>query len=421
MWAMKRSRKVEKMSYRTKKDVLGSIRTRKRVRNGEDYVVYDAYLGYDPFTKKQRRIQSVDLSDLKAQVERFYIEYRAGGDSAARLKPYEAADAREAIDILVAHGKKISLTDVVRRFLSGSMAETSASDVTLGEALEKFISAQVGKSEGYMKAIRYQVGKFVDCFGSQRKVCEVTAAAIDKDLRERLVDKNNPKTWKTFNNQLGIIGTFFNWCTKAGQGYIEKNPAFGVERIPIAWREPEYMKAGDVKKLFAAIIEGSASQREDLADAVLSFFCGMRTAEIARIREGASAVNVNVDEGFIRVIKCKGSTRGRRPRAFNIPEPALSWMKAFDFKTAVMKPNLAFREHLEWYAKKAGVKLPQNAGRHTFITMHAAAYHNPILLSSIVGNTESVRANSYDGVEIEANGKAYFEITPEAFGFGEGG
>jgi hypothetical protein len=64
------------------------------------------------------------------------------------------------------------------------------------------------------------------------------------------------------------------------------------------------------------------------------------------------------------------------------------------------------------YAKEAGVSLPENAGRHTFITMYAAAYHDQAKLTSIVGNTEGVRANSYDGVEVETNGVAYFAIMP---------
>ena len=81
-----------------------------------------------------------------------------------------------------------------------------------------------------------------------------------------------------------------------------------------------------------------------------------------------------------------------------------------------MKKNNYFRRHLVKYAAKAEIKLPGNAGRHTFITMFAAAYHDQPLLTSIVGNTEGVRANSYDGMEIEANGKAYFSITPESLG-----
>ena len=44
--------------------------------------------------------------------------------------------------------------------------------------------------------------------------------------------------------------------------------------------------------------------------------------------------------------------------------------------------------------------------------MHAAAYHDQALLTSLVGNTEGVRVKSYNGVEVEKNGKAYFEIKP---------
>lgn len=404
------------MSYRTKKDVLHSIRERRRVRNGIAYVIYDAYLGYDPCTKRQRRIQSMSLADLKAQIERFYIEYRVGGDAATRLKPYEATDAREAIDFLAANGQQISLLEVVRRFLGGGRA-SNGKDATLSEAYEKFLNAQVGKSKYYLLSLRSHIGKFIEEFGAERLVSDVTTVALSESLHARLVDKDNPKTWKTYNNHLGDIKTFFSWCMKAGQGYIVKSPADDVERIAIAWKDPDYVKVEDVKKLFTALINGGAQSRVDLADAILSFFCGMRNAEIARVREGIRSVNVNIDDGYIRVVKCKGSTCGKRPRAFNIPEPALTWMKAFDFKAAVMKPNPHFREHLIDYAKKAHIKIPSNAGRHTFITMHAAAYHNSNLLSSIVGNTESIRANSYDGVEIEANGKAYFEITPQSLGW----
>lgn len=97
------------MSYRTKKEVLAGIKTRRRIRNGVESVMYDAYLGYDPYSKKQKRMQSSDRAELRAQIERFYIEHRVGGDVAARLKPYEATDAREAIDLLFAHGEAISL------------------------------------------------------------------------------------------------------------------------------------------------------------------------------------------------------------------------------------------------------------------------------------------------------------------------
>lgn len=401
------------MSYRPKKEVLATIGTRKRTRRGNEYVIYDAYLGYDPYSKKQKRMQSTDLSYLKAQVERFYIEHRVGGDAAARLQPHEASDAREALDTLSEAGEHISLTEVVKRYLSGSTASKRASCVTIQEALAKFLDSQIGKTPVYIKGLRIHIGAFMDGFGPQRKVSEVSASDVTENLRERLLDEDDQKTWKTYNNHLGDLKTFFNWCTRSEQGYIEKSPIADVKKLIIAWKDPEYVKAEDIGKLFTAIAAHS-DKREDLADAILSFFCGMRQEEIKRVREGKEAVNVDVENGFIRVVKCKGATKGIRPRAFNIPEQALTWMRAFDFSAAVMKPNNQFRRHLVRYAAEAKVSIPKNAGRHTFITMYSAAYHDQVKLTSIVGNTEGVRANSYDGVEVEANGKAYFSITPES-------
>lgn len=404
------------MSYRTKKEVLASIGKRVRVRDGEQYIVYDAYFGYDPYTKKQKRVQALSLSKLKEEIERFYIDYRVGGDAAARLKPHEAQDAREALDLLAVANLDISLTELVKRFLAGSTLANLTSRVTIQDAFAKFIDSQIGKTPLYLKSLRIHIGKFMDNFGATRLVSEVTASDVTDYLRKKYVKADDPKTWKTYNNHLGDIKVFFNWCTKSEQGYIPKSPLEDVKKLTIAWSDPEYMHAEDIGKLFTAIVKGCKGHWEDLADAILSFFCGMRQAEIARVREGREAVNIDIDNAFIRVVKCKGATKGIRPRAFTIPPQALIWMKSFDFKNAVMIPNNDFRRHLVRYAKAAGVELPKNAGRHTFITMHAAAYHDQNLLSSIVGNTEGVRANSYDGVEVEKNGKTYFSITPESLG-----
>lgn len=402
------------MGFRPKKDVLNSISTRSRMRNGSLSTVYDAYLGYDPYSKKQKRIQSTSLHELRKEIERFYVEHRSAGDAAARLKPHEAMDARNALDLLAAAGHASSLTEIVENFLGAS--GTGHRTVMFQDALRKFLASQIGKTDVYTKNLRRRIGTFMDSFGPERPISAVTASDVTGDLRRRLLDEKNPKTWKTYNNHLGDLKTFFSWCTRSEQGYITKSPLADVKRLTIAWHDPAYMKPDAVARLFRTLATGSEGRREDLADAILSFFCGMRQEEIKRIREGKNSVNVDVANGFIRIVKCKGATNGIRPRAFNIPEPALTWMRAFDFDAAVMRPNNRFRRHLLKYAEAAGVPLPENAGRHTFITMHTAAYHDQQKLTNIVGNTEDIRANSYDGVEIEANGRAYFEITPRSLG-----
>lgn len=403
------------MSYRSKKEALASIHERKRVRNGENYTIFEVFLGYDNVTRAQKRLSANTIVELKRRIADFYDSLASGGAAATTFTPYEATDARMALDLLSQHGRSISLVECVRRVL-GTPDAVPAHSVTVQEAYTRFLAAQIGKTDIYIRGLRGRIGAFMDSFGPERPIGEVTAAGVTEYLKKRLVDKEDPKTWKTYNNHLGDLKTFFNWCTRSEQGYLARSPLGDVKKLVIAWKDPEYLRAEDVGKLFRTIALGSADRREDLADAVLSFFCGMRQDEIKRVREGKQAVNVDVANGFIRVVKAKGATKGVRPRAFTIPEPALSWMRAFDFDAAVMRPNDLFRRHLLSYAKDAGIELPANAGRHTFITMYAAAYHDQSKLTSIVGNTEGVRANSYDGVEIEANGRAYFAITPQSLG-----
>jgi hypothetical protein len=399
------------MSYLPKKAVIDGIRTRKRVRNGSETTIYDAYLGYDPFSGKQRRMQNADLDKLKAEIDKFYVAHKAGGDAAVRLKAHEALDAREALDLLAQRGKAVSLTEVVRNWLGGSGA-TPACDKTLGDAYDGFMASLVGKSPDYLKTLRSHIGSFISEFGRDTQLASVTAQAVVRNLKERILDKDNEKTWKTYNNHLGDIKTFFGWCAKSEQGFIGVSPIADVKKIVLRYHDPEYVKAEDIGRLFAALVGHKDESPSDLADAILSFFCGMRQCEIDRVREGPGAVEINLDEGFVIVKKGKGYTRGIRKRSFTLSEQAKAWMHSFDFMAAVAVSNKQFRRHLVERAKEAKVKLPKNAGRHTFITMYAAAYHDQSKLTSIVGNTEGVRANSYDGVEVEANGRAYFGIMP---------
>ena len=404
------------MSYLPKKAVLAGVKTRCKKSKDTEITVYEAYFGYDPFTRKPKRIQNTDAKKLKEQIERFYIEHQTGGDAAARLSPVEALDAREAIDTLATAKLGISLTECVRRFLAGHSAAEKGKDViSLGDAYGKFMAAQFGKSQPYLKALRMHVGKFVELFGSAKPITDVTAVIVKADLTERLLDEKDQRTWKTYNNHLGDIKTFMGWCAKPEQAFIAASPLVGMEKLKPDWKDPEFMRPAAVAKLFAYLYRRREDPvvRTDLAYAVLSFFCGMRTSEIERVADGEGSIRIDLNDRFIRVVKPKGVTNGIRPRCFRIPDTAYAWMSAFDFIQAAQTPNLRFRKKMMRYAKDAGVKVPTNAGRHTFITMHTAAFHDPNLLSSIVGNSETVRSNSYDGVTSEKEGKEYFTLTPE--------
>ena len=402
------------MSYLPKKTVLDSIKSRS-IRHGEDhYTIFEAYLGTNPYSKKPVRKTAKTAETLKKKIDEFYRKLGTGGDAAVLLSAYQSMDARNALDILAKSGLNISLTECARRIVEKA-DDFKPCTVTLADAYAKYVESQADKSADHKKGVRNRVGKWIELFGGDRLLTDVNAQDLAKDLEKRLYDEKNPKTKTTYNNHLNYIKTFMRWCTFPEQGYIHKSPIATMKLKTKEWKDPEYMSANDVKLLFGQLEAHKEDAPADLADAILSFFCGIRQCEIDRAREGESAVRISIENRNIRVVKCKGASKGIKPRSFTIPNTALAWMQSFDFMSAVKIKNSKFREHLLKRAKDAGIKsLPENAGRHTFITMHAAAFHDQNLLTSIAGNTDDVRSDHYDGLTFENEGKAYFDILPTA-------
>lgn len=402
--------------YRSKREVLSSIKERIAFKNGVKYTIFSAFLGRDPLTNEKKRIARASKDELKEYITDFYRKLDKGGDSAVTLDHAQAADAKAAYDLMAQFGIDMSLADCVRAYATQKAYGKIKGEckTTIGDAWYRYNGTLCLKSEAYRKCVVSRVGKWVSVFGESRLLSEVSAADLKAYLMANVYKPSVPGTAKTYNNVLGDIKTFIHWCCSKEQDMLASDPLDGMKKMEIGYRQPEYIKAEDAAKLFAVLERHKAEAPADLADAILSFFCGMRTIEIERVREGENAVKISLEDHFIRVIKCKGSTRGIRPRAFRIPEQAEAWMRSFDFLAAVQEPNPSFREHLVARAKEAKIALPKNAGRHTFITMYEAAHHDTNALSGIVGNTDAVRSKSYNGVELEREGKAYFRILPTA-------
>lgn len=399
------------MGYRTKKVVLDSIAERRRVRHGVRQTIYDAYLGYDPFDRKQKRLQATSLDELKAKIQQFYVTRQSGGDAAVRLRPYEAIDAREALDLLARAKMPISLTEAVRRLLEGENMTPHTCTMPAGKAFDTYYASFAQEQVLHKKAVRYRVGAWLEAFGRDRMLSEATAKDVDEWLKTKCA--NSPKS---FNNYLSYLKTFFNWCVKSPRAWISENPIAGMEMKRIAYKEPEYMAPSDVERVFREL-EKMKSQRPDLlAYGILSFFCGVRREEILRMASLPDAANVNLEDETVRIAKPKGWTKGIMPRAFPIQRNALAWMKSFPFEDAVKRICGHCADNVKEIATRLGITMPKNAGRHTFITMHVAAYGNPSNTEAVAGTSKKMRVSNYCGLASKKNGEAYFAIMPGGCG-----
>ena len=398
------------MSFRSKHEVLASVKRRDQVKRGFKYTIFEAYLGTNPLTKKPVRLASKSIEKLRKMVMEFYQRMSSGGAASVVLSPYQSMDARNALDELAKAGLDITLTECVRRIVENGAEAPAQCSTTLREAYDGYYRQQEGKSPWHLKSVRFRVGAWVAKFGGDRLVSDVTARALSEYLESSFIKRGAEGEKTTYNNHLNYIKSFMKWCAAPEQGYVKSSPVETMKPKVKGYVDPEYMKPEDVEKLFRAL---EKSGGPDLAYAILSFFCGMRQDEIQRVQDGESSIVIDLDEKYIRVIKCKGSTRGIKPRAFTIPNQALAWMQSMlDFAEAVRTPNKYFRDHLLEIARAIGVNLPKNAGRHTFCTMFEAAHHDSNALSAIVGNSEEIRDRHYNGVAKPQEGRDYFKILP---------
>ena len=396
------------MSYLPKKTVESNIKRRVRKdKKGIERVSYEAYLGTDPFSKLAVRITRASEEELKKEIKDFFLRHQSGGDAAVRLSAIQALDAKNALDALAEAGEDISLTEVVKAFLGGAMRVSGhASDITLGDAWKKFYD---GKAEGEDKRThRYTTGKFVQNYGPDRRLADVTAKEV-ADYLEKNYGKKKPKT---YNSHLLNIKTFFNWCAKDKQKFLPVSPIKGIEFKPEPWEEPEYMKPADVERLFRLLESVKGEHPEYLAQAIVGFFCGTRAVEIRRMATIEDAAKIHLDDETIRIAKGKGFQRGKMPRAFQIVPTAMAWIRSFDFLDALKKVSKKTVTEIYALARKHDIPVFQNCVRHTFITYHVAAFGDPAKTQAMVGTSARYRAMNYCGLASKADGEAYFKIMP---------
>lgn len=397
------------MAYLPKNIVEKNIKVRIRSdKNGKPHTDYEAYLGVDPFTHRPARLTRTDRNDLLNALRNFYQRHQAGGDAAARLSAAEAIDAKNALDALAAAQMKMTLFDAVSAYIGGQAAQGACPEKRADEAFDEFFTAKPDGADKHKT--KATTGKWVASLGGKR-LCDIAA----KEVAAYLERNYGGKKPKTYNSHLLYIKTFLNWCCKDERAYLAKNPISSMKFKPEPWEEPEYMKPADVECLFRLLEAHKEDRPELLAYATVNFFCGCRAVEIQRMASDPDAAKINIEGETVRIAKAKGYQQGKRPRAFPIHPTALAWMKSFDFLAALSKVTEDTQKEVYELARKNGVPMFQNCGRHTFITYHVAAYNDPAKTTAMVGTSEKMRADNYCGLASKAEGEAYFRIWPKCF------
>lgn len=398
------------MAYLSRAQAERNVKVRvRRTPGGKEQIGYEAYLGMDPFTHRAMRITRATREELSKAILEFHRRLSSGGEAAASLTATQALDARLAFGMLKAAGSPATLRDAVAAYLGGKCVTAMNPPLerrTAMDAAEEYLASKEegGADWGLTRATVVRWAK--TC--ATADVASISARALGQYLESNFSGCKP----KTYNTHLQYLRTFFNWCMGEERGYASANPAKPLKRREEPWEEPEYLRPADAERLLRLMEERSESRPELLAFTVVSLFCGSRAIEIVRMAAPDGGARIDLDDETVRIAKGKGFQRGRRPRAFRIHPTALAWMRSFDFMRGVSRIGEGTQGEVYRIAREAGVPVFQNCGRHTFITMHIAAYGDPARTQAMVGTSAKMRADNYCGLASHRDGEAYFRIWP---------
>jgi integrase len=311
----------------------------------------------------------------------------------------------------------ISLKEAVDSHLKRHPAGLSVK--TVKEVTDLLIKAkqEAGKSDVYVKDLRLRLGHFADRFNVP--IASVTASQIEDFLRSARVKKKSgaAQTWsgRTQNNYRQRINTLFEFAIKRGFLPKDHDEIAGVELAEEGHEDIQIFTPTELRKLFGACMKsvnerGKWRNREDMIPYLaIAAFCGLRSAEIARL--DWSEVHLNGNEQFIEVKASKAKTASRR--TVPIPENCARWLAPFAKQSGNVCPvERPDKQCFQYVGPTAEVLWKRNGLRHSFISYRLAIIKNVHQVSLEAGNSPQMVFAHYRQLVTETHAQEWFGIVP---------
>lgn len=312
------------------------------------------------------------------------------GDLALTLSPSDKLDAVRAIQLLAG---KATLEAVAREWLAGKA--TLLPIRTVAQVQEELLAAQVARRnrEESVAATRTRYASFIDKHGAS------AVANIQTRHVTEWIEAQSFTSDVTRANAMRYLSVFFNFAVK--RGYITRSPMAGIERPRVRYTVPEFIPVADVERLMR---EAEKSDRSLTPRLATGLYAGIRPTELSKLRPEDIDLNARVIHVRPEVAKCG------RPRHVTISDNLAAWLTAYPFDT-----TNSFDERRAKVCKAAGIeKWPNDALRHTFATMHVAAFQTPEKTAFEMGHTKGTRMldRHYRGLVAKKDAERFWALMP---------
>jgi len=362
----------------------------KRIRKGKgvNYTDYCINLG----SSNGRRIKYFRKTKEEAEslAKEMYIRLKRQGVRALSLTNEQLTDSATAISILRDAGCWDTLTKIAKEHVlkQDGMKAFGVSDddiISFGTFVDSYRSSIPDSlSISYRRGLTFYLRRLEVMVGRDAPCGSITPDEMS-DVLER-ISNGNPTT---FNNAKSVASTLFLWGIK--KEMVSKNPLAKIDKKKVAYREPSFLKAGCVSEILK---EGMTAYNSEMYMPwlILGFFCGIRSAEITRLRWE----DVRWEDCVVRVAKPKGE-QGTKPRYVTLNETAKAWLSIYKKDNGLVGGSQGrfgeWRRSLKSYHRITEATEKDGAGnimRHTFCTMHFGMYKDIMKTATEMGHYENV-------------------------------
>jgi integrase len=355
---------------------------------------YKFVLDLRAFGKGRKFFKTRGEADAEAMRQRTLLERHSR--EAIGLSQREMSDMIRAREKLAEYGETIN--DAVQ-FRVDYLERVRRHGIIVAQVRNEILEAKRrdGRSEVYLRDLRYRLNRFVQAFGA-RPIAGITVEELDNWLR------GLPYSPQSRTNYRTVVGLLFSYAES--RGIIEKNPIQRTAKPKLVDSPPGIFTVDELRALLEAANRVAPDVLPMLA---IGAFAGLREAEIQRLDWS----EVRLARGHIEVKAAKA--KSARRRIVPIHPNLAAWLEPYAAMRGNVVPAGARRKLGRVRVAAKLTPWPNNGLRHSFASYRLAAIDDgPRVAAELGHTTPQMLYSTYRELVVPEEAERYWKIEPAA-------